>query len=79
MNRLDAIKRAAILRCLCEGNSIRSTVRLTGAAKDTVAKLLTDAGRACSEYQDRVLRDLPCKRIQVDGSSTRSRRTCRRA
>ncbi len=29
-------------------------------------KLLEDAGQAFSEYQDRVLVNLPCKRIQVD-------------
>ena len=54
MNRLNTEKRAQILRCLVEGNSIRSTVRITGAAKNTVVKLLIDAGKACSEYQDEV-------------------------
>ncbi|HEY5468508.1 MAG TPA: DDE-type integrase/transposase/recombinase [Coriobacteriia bacterium] len=46
--------------------SIRATVRVTGAAKNTVTKLLVDLGQACSEYQDRVLRDLPCENIQCD-------------
>ena len=66
MNRLSTEKRAQIIRCLVEGNSIRSTVRITGAAKNTVTKLLVDVGKACSEYQDRVLVDLPCKRIECD-------------
>jgi len=66
MNKLTMSKRAEIIRCLVEGNSIRSTVRITGAAKNTVTKLLVDAGRACSAYQDEHLRNLPCKRIQVD-------------
>jgi IS1 family transposase len=66
MNRLTTSKRAEVLTCLVEGNSIRSTVRITGVAKNTVTKLLVDAGRACSEYQDRVFRELPCRRIQVD-------------
>ncbi len=39
---------------------------MTGVAKNTVLKLLVDLGRACSEYQDRVLRNLPCRRIQAD-------------
>jgi hypothetical protein len=30
------------------------------------AKLLADAGRACAEYQDKTLRELPCKRVQLD-------------
>ncbi len=66
MNRLSTEQRTAVVRCLVEGNSIRATVRLTGAAKNTVTKLLVDLGAACSEYQDRVLRDLPCRRIQAD-------------
>lgn len=49
-----------------EGNSIRSTVRITGAAKNTVTKLLVDVGRACAEYQDKTLVNLPCKRLQCD-------------
>jgi IS1 family transposase len=55
-----------VVKCLVEGNSIRATVRLTGVAKNTVSKLLVDLGAACSDYQDRVLRDLPCRRIQAD-------------
>jgi IS1 family transposase len=39
---------------------------LTGASKNTVTKLVVDAGKACAAYQDRVLRNLPCKREQVD-------------
>jgi len=66
MNRLDIQKRAAILGCLVEGNSIRSTVRMTGAAKNTVVKLLVDLGSACSKYQDKTLRGLSCSRIQCD-------------
>ncbi len=66
MNRLDSKTRALVLRCLVEGNSIRATVRLTGVAKATVTKLLVDAGRACSEFQDYALRDIPSRRVQVD-------------
>jgi IS1 family transposase len=66
MNRASNEKRAAIIGCLVEGMSIRATVRLTGASKNTVAKLLVDVGRACTEYQDRVFRNLKCKRIQCD-------------
>ncbi|HUO81301.1 MAG TPA: IS1 family transposase [Gammaproteobacteria bacterium] len=66
MNKLSLERRAQILRCLVEGNSIRSTVRMTGAAKNTVVKLLADVGPACAEYQDRQLRHLPCRRVQCD-------------
>src|SRR5208282_3644597 len=51
---------------LCEGNSLRAVTRLTGASKKAVSKLMVDAGRAAAWYQDRVFRNLTCKRIQVD-------------
>ena len=66
MNKLPPTKRAEILGMMAEGVSIRAIVRLTGASKNTVVKLLEDAGQAFAEYQDRTLRDLTCKRVQCD-------------
>jgi IS1 family transposase len=66
MNRLSTEKRAMVVAGLVEGNSIRSIVRMTGVSKTTVMKLLLDLGTVCSIYQDRLMRDLPCKRIQCD-------------
>jgi IS1 family transposase len=66
MNRLTTEKRAQVVACLVEGNSIRATVRMTGASKNTITKLLVDLGTVCSVYQDRVMRDLPCERVQAD-------------
>jgi IS1 family transposase len=66
MNKLDATTRAQVLTLLCEGMAIRAVTRVTGASKNTIAKLLADTGRACAEYQDKALRDLPCKRVQLD-------------
>lgn len=66
MNRLSTEKRAHIIACLVEGNSVRATCRMTGAAKGTVLKLLRDVGAACAIYQDNQLRNLSCKRLQAD-------------
>lgn len=66
MNRLDQSARSAIVRCLCEGNSIRATVRITGAAKNTIVKLLTELGCACAAYHHRHVRGLKVKRLQCD-------------
>lgn len=66
MNRLSTDKRVQILSALVEGCSIRATCRMTGVSKNTVSKLLLDIGRACAQYQDEVLHDLPCERVQVD-------------
>lgn len=66
MNRLQTDKRSQILHCLAEGNSMRATSRLANVSINTVVKLLIDAGRACSRYQDEMFRNLSCKRIQCD-------------
>jgi len=66
MNKLSNAKRTAVVAALVEGNSIRSTVRMTGVAKNTVTKLLVDLSRACDAYQRRELTGLRCRRIQCD-------------
>jgi IS1 family transposase len=66
MNKLSIDRQAEVIRILCEGNSIRSTARITGVAINTVVKLLRDVGAACLEYQDKAMRNLPCKNIQCD-------------
>jgi IS1 family transposase/lambda repressor-like predicted transcriptional regulator len=66
MNKLSTEKRAQILAMMTEGNSLRATSRLAGVSINTVSKLLVDVGAACTEYQDRVMRDLPCTTIQCD-------------
>lgn len=66
MNRLSQQQRADILQLLCEGMSIRAIERTTGVNKNTIIRLLNDAGRALGAYQDRVFRGLKCERVQVD-------------
>jgi IS1 family transposase len=66
MNKLSSAKRAEILGLMVEGVSLRAITRITGVSKNTAAKLLEDAGEAFSDYQDRTLRNLTCKRLQVD-------------
>ncbi len=66
MNKLSIEKRVQILNMLCEGSSMRSISRVADVSINTVTKLLVDAGTACSEYQDKHLRNLPCRRIQCD-------------
>ena len=66
MNKLTRTARAQILGMMVEGMSIRAISRMTGASKNTIVKLIEDAGEAFSAYQDKTLRGLTCKRIQVD-------------
>ncbi len=66
MNRLSTTERAAVVRALVEGNSIRATCRLTGRDKETVMRLLADIGAACDIYQGGALRNLDSRRIECD-------------
>lgn len=66
MNQLTKERRTHVIKCLCEGLSIRSTVRMTGVAKNTIVKLLAEIGAVCNEYQDKTLRNLKCQKIQCD-------------
>ena len=55
-----------ILKCLMEGMSIRGVSRVTGAARNTISKLIVDVGLACIQFQNKALCNLTCKRIQAD-------------
>ena len=66
MNRLDRKRQIQILNILVEGGSMRSASRLVDVSINTVTKLLIQAGRACTSYQDTHLRNLTCKNIQCD-------------
>ena len=66
MNKLTPEKRAQVVAALVEGNSIRATVRMTGVAKNTIAKLLVELGNTCAGYMNNHLKNLPCKRVQCD-------------
>lgn len=66
MKMLDTKTKAQVLTALCEGSSIRSITRMFSVGKNTVARLLVDAGFACARYQDQALRNLTCKTIQCD-------------
>ena len=66
MNCLDSKTRAQIVNCLIEGCSIRATCRMTGAAKNTVVKLLADMGTACAAFHDYHVRNLKVRRMQAD-------------
>lgn len=66
MNTLPFEKRCAVVRCLVDGVSIRATTRITGVAKNTIQGLTRELGEAVLQYQDNVLRNLRCKRVECD-------------
>jgi len=66
MNKLPMSKRVAVVSALVEGNSLRSTCRMTSVAMNTVLKLLADLGEACATYHEEHVRNVHAKRIQCD-------------
>jgi IS1 family transposase len=66
MHRLSGEQRAKILHMLCEGSSVRSVTRILNVGKNTVLRLMVDAGRACDAYHNEYVKELKSRRIQVD-------------
>lgn len=66
MNKLDIKARSQMLHMLCEGQSIRAIERITGVSKNTISKLLVDAGTVCAAYHNEHVRDVEAQRIQCD-------------
>jgi|SRR5438128_30680 len=66
MNRLSTEQRARVVSVLVEGNSLRATARITGAARMTVEKLLRELGTACAQHHTETVRNLKSLRIQCD-------------
>src|SRR3954447_5015760 len=66
MNRVPLDRRVQIINCLVEGNSIRSTERMTGTHRDTICRLLVEVGDGGAVLIDDQMHHLACRRIQVD-------------
>ncbi len=65
-NVLSTEKQVAVVTALVEGCSVRSTARMTGVSKGAVLRTLAKVGKACQEYQNVTIRNVPAKRVQVD-------------
>ena len=66
MNKLSSQERTQILQLLCEGMAVRAIVRITGVNKNTILKLLVDAGAVCESYHNAHVRNLNSRKIQCD-------------
>jgi hypothetical protein len=66
MNKLSNERRAQVIGALIEGNSIRSTVRMTGVCKDAVLKLIRDMGAACADFHNAAVRGVKVQHVQCD-------------
>ena len=65
-NVLRTDKQIAIIGSLAEGSSIRSIERITGVHRDTIMKLGVRVGKGCTALMDAKMRNLDCKRLEMD-------------
>ena len=65
-NVLSPRKQALIIFCLVEGMSLRATARITDTHRTTILNLLRDTGAWAAQYCDKALRDLTCRRLELD-------------
>jgi IS1 family transposase len=65
-NCISREKQIQVLRLLSEGNSIRSTERLTGIHRDTIMRCATRFGNACRDFLDESLSNLSLRHVQCD-------------
>ncbi|HTT76027.1 MAG TPA: IS1 family transposase [Candidatus Binataceae bacterium] len=59
-------RQAQVISALVEGNSIRSTERMTGIHRDTIMRLTVRIGDACDRLMDETMRGLTCEHLQLD-------------
>jgi len=65
-NQLPKDKQIAVIAALAEGSSIRSIERMTGIHRDTIMRLGVRIGQGCAALLDRKMRNLDCKRLELD-------------
>lgn len=64
--RLPIEKAVMVLRLLVEGNSIRSTERVTGVEKKTIISLLVKVGEKCERLFEKYMRNVKVSDVQAD-------------
>jgi len=64
--RIPLEKAVLCLTLLLEGNSVRSTERITGVHRDTILNLLVLAGQRCERLFDERIKDIPVNDVEAD-------------
>jgi transposase-like protein/IS1 family transposase len=59
-------KALLVVNLLVEGNSVRSTERITGVHRDTILRLMVDVAEKCEKLMIDRIKDIPCKLVQAD-------------
>jgi IS1 family transposase len=63
---LKTDQKITVIAALAEGSSIRSVERMTGIHRDTIMRLGVRIGQGCARLLDAKMRNLDCKRLELD-------------
>jgi IS1 family transposase len=66
MNKLPLETRVQLLNLLVEGMSMRSAARVADVSFNSVARLVIEAGEACSAFHIKTVQNVNSKRVQAD-------------
>jgi len=66
VNVLPRERRIAVLQHLVEGNTLRSTARLTGVHRTTIMNHMIRFGEGCERLMDARFRDLTLEHVELD-------------
>jgi len=64
--RTDSNIAFMVLRTLLECGGVRSTARIFGVSKNTVQRIMLQAGEACERFLPTVLKDVPVQDVEID-------------
>ncbi|MCK4224546.1 MAG: IS1 family transposase [candidate division Zixibacteria bacterium] len=59
-------KKTLVLSSLVEGNSVRSTERITGVHRDTILRLLQGVAKKCEKISNSTIKNVHVRYLQVD-------------
>jgi IS1 family transposase len=66
MNKLSSVDRAKVIQLLVEGMSMHSCARIMGISFNTVKQILITVGKACQQFHEQTVKNVPSKRVQCD-------------
>lgn len=66
MNKLSNADRTKIVRLLVEGTSMQACARIMDVSFNTVKSVLITVGKACQQFHEQTVHNVPSKRIQCD-------------
>jgi len=66
MRVVERERKVAVINCLCNGNSLRATTRLTGTHWTAIMRLLVRVGEHCDQIMAEHMHGLELRNVEMD-------------